>query len=307
MAENNTSKVSSLFTADEVACGLKAMDRAECVGLLAKRLEKRKLVGDAESVVRAVMEREELGATVVAPGLAVPHARMEGQERIVIAVATSREGIRFTDGADGAVNFVVMIITGAQAPGAYLKVLSAVVRAFADPSVIEKVARIDTAEGVWEFFDKGAGVLPAFVTAKDMMNPHLLTLKNTDTLAKAIDVFCRHRVARVAILDSDGEFVGIVGEEEILKLSLPEYILWLDDLKPILQFEPFGQTLKDEHVTRLAEIMSPDFVTVSEDAPAIQVARELMLGKVREVFVTRGKKLIGTIRLHDLLQRVFRG
>ena len=307
MAENNSSKVSSLFTADEVACGLKAVDRAECIRLLAGRLEKRKLVADAEAVVRAVMEREALGATVVAPGLAVPHARMEGQERIVIAVGTSPEGIRFTSDAGGQVKLVVMIVTGAQAPGAYLKVLSAVVRAFADPSVIEKVARIDTAEGVWEFFDKGAGVLPAFVTAGDMMNAHFPTLKNTDTLAKAIDVFCRHHIARIPILDGDGDFVGIVGEEEVLKLSLPEYILWLDDLKPILQFEPFGQTLRDEHVTRLAEIMSADFVTVAEDTPAIQVARELMLGKVREVFVTRGKTLIGTIRLHDLLQRVFRG
>ena len=307
MAENETLKVSALFTPDEVACNVRDISRETCIRLLADRIEKAGGIAGAEAVANAVMEREHLGATIVAPGLAVPHARIEGLKRIVIAIATSTQGIAFKDGPDGTVRLVIMIITGAEAPGEYLQVLSAVVRAFANPSVIDKVARIDTAEGVWEFFDKGAGVLPAFVMARDMMSTGFVTLQHTDTLATAIDIFCRHHIARIPILDDDGDFVGVVGEDEILKLSLPEYVLWLEDLQPILQFEPFGQTLKDEGVTRLAEIMSKDAVTVSEETPAIQVARELMMGDVQQVFVKRGEKLVGIIRLSDLLQRVFRG
>ncbi len=307
MDENGAPKVSSLFTPKEVMCGLESASREECIHSLAGLLLKAGAVKDADAVAQAALDREKLGATIVAPGLAVPHARMEGQERIVIALATSRKGIPFKEGGDGAANLVIMIITGAQAPGAYLQALAAIVRAFADPAVIGKVAQLDTAEAVWEFFDKGAGVLPAFVTARDMMSRTFPTLKNTDTLALAIDTFCREHVARIPILDEDGDFVGIVGEEEILKLSLPEYLLWMEDLEPILHFEPFGQTLKDEHITLLEQVLSADYVSVSEDTPAIQVARKLMQREVRQVFVTRGKKLVGTIRLSNLLQRVFRG
>ena len=307
MGENGLPKVSSLFTPKEVLCGLKSIGREECVRLLAKRLQGAGAIRDAEAATTAVLAREALGSTIVAPGLAVPHARIERLGGTVLAVATSSEGITFGPSSQGRAQLVVMILTAAEAPGAYLQVLAAVARAFADAKTTQKVARLATPKQVWEFFDKGAGVLPAFVTAADMMTADFLTLRHTDTLAKAIDCFCQHHVLEIPVLDDDGDFAGVVAEEEMLKLSLPEYILWLDDLSPILQFEPFGETLKDEHVTRVAEIMSTRFVSVTEETPAIQVARELMRREVRQVYVVRGKKLVGMISLSHLLGRVFRG
>ena len=185
--------------------------------------------------------------------------------------------------------------------------LAAGARAFADQSIVRRVAQLDTAEKVWQFFDKGAGALPEFVVASDMMTTDLLTLRHTDTLAMAIDFFCRHRVSEIPILDNDDDFAGVVTQEEILKISMPEYILWLEDLSPILQFEPFAETLKDEHITRIAEIMSDRYVSVAEDAPAIHVARELMRREVGQVYVMRGRKLVGVISLSHLLGRIFRG
>jgi len=307
MGENGSPKVSSLFTPKEIVCGLKSVSREKCIRLLAKRLKEAKAIPDADEAAKAVLEREALGSTVVTVGLAVPHARMAHQQRTVLAVATSADGIAFGPSPAARAELVVMILTGTRTPGAYLQVLAAVVRAFADETVIKKVARLTTPEMVWEFFDKGAGMLPAFVTAADMMTTGFPTLRHTDTLASAIDCFCMHHVAEIPVLDDDGDLAGVVGEEEVLRISLPEYILWLEDLTPILQFEPFGETLKDERVTRLAEIMSSGFVSVEEDTPAIHVARELMRREVRQVFVVRGKKLAGVITLSNLLRRVFRG
>jgi len=307
MGENGSVKVSSLFTPKEVLCGLKAISREKCIRMLAEQLRKAEAIADEDETVKAILEREELGNTIVTPGLAVPHARLDSQEKVVIAVATSREGIEFGPEPKGAAKLVVMIVTGAEAPGIYLQVLAAVVRAFADTSLIGKVAMLDTPDKVWEFFDKGAGMLPEFVTAADMMSTRFVKLRHTDTLADAIDCFCRHHIPVIPVLDDDGDFVGVVGEAEVLTLSLPEYILWMEDLGPILQFEPFAQTLKDENITRVAEIMSKEFVTVEEETPAIHVARELMRQDVRQVFVVRGKKLVGIITLSHLLQRVFRG
>jgi len=307
MTGNGSPKVSSLFTPEEVVCGLKSVPREKCIRMLAKRLADAKAIPDADTAAQAVLDREVLGSTIVAPGLAVPHARMEELDTTVLAVATSSEGVQFGPGTKDKVELVVMILTGAGAPGAYLQVLAAVARAFADEKTVRKVARLTTPRQVWEFFDKGAGVLPEFVTAADMMTTGFVTLRHTDTLAMAIDCFCRHQLMEIAILDEDGDLVGVVAEEEILKLSLPEYILWLEDLKPILQFEPFAETLKDEHVTRIAEIMSDRFVSVDEETPAVHVARELMRREVRQVYVLRKKKLVGVITLSRLLERVFRG
>ena len=307
MNNNGGAKVSSLFSPDEVLCGLKSVSRTDCLRLLAKRLVKSGAVPDVESTLKALMAREALGSTVVAPGLAVPHARMAEVKGTVMAVGTSPRGVEFGPKGTERANLIVMIITHVDTPGAYLQVLAAVARTFSSEKLVQRVSQLSTPEQVWEFFDKGAGVLPAFITAADMMRTKFVTLRHTDTLATAIDCFCSHSLLEIPVLDDDSDLVGVVGEAEILKLSLPEYILWLDDLTPILQFEPFGEILKDEHITRVAEIMSKRFLTVEEDTPAIQVARELMREDVRKVLVVRGTKLVGIITLSHLLERVLRG
>ena len=306
--ENNSGvKLSSLFAPEDILCGVGAIGRDECVRRLLRHLEKRKAIPDAKRAFEAVMAREALGSTVLVPGLVVPHARLPEIEGQVIAMATSRPGISLEEGGAEKANVLLLILTGTAEAGGYLQVLAGVAHAFSEKERVEQVARLQTPENVWEFFDKGAAVLPEFVTAADMMRTQVVTLHHTDTLAMAIDAFCRHDLTEIPVLDHDDDLVGIVAEEEILKRCLPEYILWLADLRPILQFEPFNEVLKDEHVIRLAEIMSNRYVTVEETTPAVQVARELMRQGARKVLVTRGKKLIGIITLSHFLARVFRG
>ena len=64
--------------------------------------------------------------------------------------------------------------------------------------------------------------------------------------------------------------------------------------------------LRNEEKTWLSEIMSFDFATISEDAPAIQVAKEITRRGVREVFVVREKRLVGIITLQDFINKVLR-
>lgn len=300
-------KLSSLFTPEQVACCLGPVTHAESIRLLIDKLKEAKSLDDPTAAFKAIMDREALASTVLLPGLAIPHARLEQLSGPVMAVATSAQGIPFPTEAEGRAKVVIMILTGVTEAGEYLQVLAGVARMFQDAAVVARVASLSTPERVWEFFDRGGGPLPDFVTAADMMRNQVVTLHHTDTLATTIDAFCQHHLYEIPVLDDDDELVGIVAEEEILRLCLPEYILWLEDLQPILQFESFNEVMKDEHVTRLAEIMSKRFVTVTEDTPAIQVARELMRQGARKILVTRGKKLVGVITLSHFLERVFRG
>jgi len=302
---NSNIKLSSLFTPRQVICRIATTDRVACIRALIGKMKQSGVLSNAEAAVKAVLDREALGSTMAAPGLAVPHARVEGVSAPAIAVATSPEGIPFGRDPSERANVIVLILSGPEALGDYLQVLAGVARAFSEPSLVTKVAHLPTPEAVWEFFDKGA--LPDFVTAADMMRTKFVALRHTDTLARAIDAFVQHDLEEIPVLDDDGDLVGIVAEEEILKLCLPEYLLWIEDLEPILHFQPFDDVLKDEHETRVAEIMSKKFVTVSEDTPAIQVARELLRAGIRKLYVARGKKLVGVITLSHFLKRVCRG
>ncbi len=58
-----------------------------------KRLIESLDLPNPEAALKAVQAREETGATVIAPGLAIPHARMAGLPSIVAAVGICPAGV----------------------------------------------------------------------------------------------------------------------------------------------------------------------------------------------------------------------
>jgi len=58
-----------------------------------KRLVESLDLPDPKAALKAVQAREETGATVIAPGLAIPHARMAGLPSIVAAVGICPSGV----------------------------------------------------------------------------------------------------------------------------------------------------------------------------------------------------------------------
>lgn len=81
---------------------------------------------DREALLTAVMEREEQGSTGLERGIAIPHARSEGVDGVVGALAVSAEGIDF-DSADGKPAHLIFLIAAPQHESTkYLKTLSAI-------------------------------------------------------------------------------------------------------------------------------------------------------------------------------------
>jgi nitrogen PTS system EIIA component len=103
-----------------------------------------------------VVARENDLPTVVAPGMAVPHARLEGIDEILVVVATSREGIAYDSPmSDNRIKLLILTLAPKAAPGAYLQALGCLARVCQDPSTADIVAELPTPEQVWAFFDTG--------------------------------------------------------------------------------------------------------------------------------------------------------
>lgn len=64
---------------------------------------------------------------------------------------------------------------------------------------------------------------------------HTITRHHNDVhTPNAINQFTAHNVSELPVLDKDGDLVGVVTENELLHVCLPDYILWMDDLSPIM-------------------------------------------------------------------------
>lgn len=307
MAESpNGASFSSLFTSYQVLCRTALTDRDALIRQMVYALGPALVHNELDAVVKQVIERENEMPNVVAPGIAIPHARIRGLQRLVVAVATSPKGIRFGDDANSLAKLIVLVLTPHDSPAAYLQAVSSLAGMLQAPGTADNVAKLDSSENVWHFFDRGGHILPDYVCAGDIMRRSFVSVRSDDTCETAIDLFVKHQLADLPVVDSDGKLVGLVTADALLKVCLPDYILWMHDLSPIINFEPFAELLRNEGKTWLADIMSDDYVTVSERSPAIEVAKGMCKRGVRQVLVLRGEDLVGVIAIEDFITKVLR-
>jgi PTS system fructose-specific IIA component/PTS system nitrogen regulatory IIA component len=92
-------------------------------------LESGKVAGaEMDSIVRAIMKREELGSTGIGRGVAVPHTKHPSVNRLVGTVAVSPGGVDF-DSLDGEkVQLFFLLISPPDRPGDHLRALENISR-----------------------------------------------------------------------------------------------------------------------------------------------------------------------------------
>ena len=296
---------SEFFKPRDIICHSEQTSRNEIFMEVLKLLAYNTGIGDVEEVYQAILDREEGFSTIIANGIAMPHARLQNIDDIIVGVATSKKGIRFNDD-NPPVKLIILILTPKSQPSLYLQVLSSLSKALMDPAIVNELAAIEDPDDLWKYFNRKNLDLPDYICAGDIMQPNPIVLKENQTLKDAIDYFVNKNLHDLPVIDKDGDLVGVVTAIELLKICLPDYILWMDDLSPILNFEPFSHILQNEANTWLAEIMSFEYAVVNEEAPAIMVAQEITKKNSRQAYVLRDKKLVGVITLQQFLNKVLR-
>jgi len=76
-----------------------------------------------ESIIQAIMNREELGSTGIGRGVAVPHTKHSSVKELVGTVGVSRSGIEFKSLDGDRVNLFFMLISPPDRPSDHLRAL----------------------------------------------------------------------------------------------------------------------------------------------------------------------------------------
>ena len=79
---------------------------------------------DQDVLVEALMEREHLGSTAIVTGMALPHAKINGVEDILIAVGRSKTGIHWGARDGQPVHLIFLMLAPVKAATSYLQTLS---------------------------------------------------------------------------------------------------------------------------------------------------------------------------------------
>ncbi len=142
--------------------------------------------------------------------------------------------------------------------------------------------------------------------AADLMTRRVVTTRPGATVAEAIHLMLQNRISGLPVVDGD-QLVGIVTEGDFMRRGetgterhRPH---WLEFL--------LGPTrLADEYVRshgrKVADVMTRDVATVSEDTPAAAMVELMEKRRVRRLPVLRNGKLVGIVTRSNLLRVVAR-
>ncbi|MGI5868420.1 MAG: PTS sugar transporter subunit IIA [Kiritimatiellia bacterium] len=290
----------------DILCQTPITTRDELIMEMLKRLAFNHGIGNVPAIFEAVKEREQFGASIVSRGIAIPHARINSIRTPFVAVATNPKGVKFTDGGDDPVKLVLLVLVPKDQPSVYLQIIAALAKVFQTENAADNAASLATTEALVNFFRRGGLVLPNFICAGDIMAPVTCKLNDTNSLKDAIDMFVARNVLEIPVVDKDGDLTGVVTADALLRVCMPDYLLWMDDLSPILLFEPFVNVLRNEESTWLAEILHHEFSAVQIDQPAIAVAETMAKRNASTCYIVKDKQLLGQVTLPHFLNKVLR-
>lgn len=259
---------------------------------------------DADYVRREIESREALFPTMVAPGLAIPHARIPGLHEALTAIACIPQGCDF--GGTTKAKVMVLLLTPVEDPNLHIQLLSALATEFEDPAVTEKVAAISAPQELYNHFSCGLASIPDYLKAADLMEDFPEMLQETDSILDAVKKFAVTRSEELPVVDNTGDLRGILSLADLLKYSLPEHLLWLEDLSPIYQLQPFSDMLKTADETKVADIMREEFISANVDDPAVKLAKTFLMNQLSQLIILDGEgKPAGVVSLKNFSAKLF--
>jgi PTS system fructose-specific IIA component/PTS system nitrogen regulatory IIA component len=111
-------------------------------------------VEESESIVKAILKREELGSTGIGRGVAVPHTKHPSVQKLVGTVAISQEGVDFNSLDGEKVHLLFLLISPPDRPGDHLRALENISRQLRDDTFCRFLKQAKSAEDVRQLLDE---------------------------------------------------------------------------------------------------------------------------------------------------------
>jgi mannitol/fructose-specific phosphotransferase system IIA component (Ntr-type) len=146
-------RLKEFFSPDAIALSLRSGSKdeilAELVGLL--RTDER----SAGTLLRILQRRENLGATGVGRGIAIPHGRSLVVSRLRLAFGRKREGIEF-QAIDGRPVFSLFLIVAPplEISNQYLPVLGKIAQFAKEPDVPDRLAALTSPDDFFRLLEE---------------------------------------------------------------------------------------------------------------------------------------------------------
>src|SRR6202140_2919617 len=139
--------------------------------------------------------------------------------------------------------------------------------------------------------------------AHQIMTRPVISVTPETAIVDAANTMLQKHVSGLPVVDSTGKLVGIVSEGDFIRRSeIGTQRKRGRFLKFILGPGKAAADFVHEHGSKVAEIMTPEPLTVREDTALEEIVRLMERNHVKRLPVMRGDKIVGIVSRANLLQ-----
>ncbi len=125
-------KIQDIVSPEAIVDNLKARTKEDVLRELSEVIAKIVPKLSADALTSILMERESLGSTGIGDGVAIPHGKVNGIERLVAAFGSSRNGVQFQSLDGKPAHLFFLIVAPEYSAGMHLKALARISRLLKD-------------------------------------------------------------------------------------------------------------------------------------------------------------------------------
>lgn len=145
-----TISIQSILTPGLTFCCLPGSSKKRILETLAAKIARQHPELDENQIFNNLIARERLGSTGIGQGIAIPHCRLEGCEKVIGALATLDDGIGFDAIDNEPVDLLFVLIVPSEATSEHLELLSQLAEKFNDSALCARLRHSTSAEELYD-------------------------------------------------------------------------------------------------------------------------------------------------------------
>lgn len=137
-------RISDYIRNDLIYLDVEAGDKEEAIRKTVNLMKRTVTLSNAAKFLQEINQRESLGSTAIGRGVALPHARTQHVEQIIIAMTRLKEGVDFGAEDGKPVELIFTLGTPLKTVSEYLKVLANLSKLLRSDKIRKKLLKADT-------------------------------------------------------------------------------------------------------------------------------------------------------------------
>ncbi|OQY42815.1 MAG: nitrogen regulatory IIA protein [Fusobacteriia bacterium 4572_74] len=303
-------KLSSYLNPKCIYLDLKGDTKEDIIGQMIDNTAKHdKIFNKSVDLIRkAVFARELEVSTAMGSGIAIPHARIDGYDDILISIGIMKEPIE-CDMADmrnkDQVKIFFMITAETLKSKVILKIMSSITKiALKDKDLLEKLKNAKTGTEVYELLSHINVKIENKITAEDVMDPTIRPVSPDDTLDNIARRLIIEEKPGFPVVDENRNFLGEITERELISYGMPNYTSVMDNLNFFTIGEPFEEYLKNEKTATIGDIYRKQTMVVDRKTPIMEICLLMVNKGFTRIYVVENGKYFGTILRSHIIKKV---